>query len=445
MKHFFGFLVLLCLFFGAAGQERSLGVGGVLPPLVLPRVVAAGFEGSDVAFRALDLAGLRGKLVVIDFWASWCAPCRTLLPELDSLQGVFGDKVAFLPVSAEGWDKLGRVVSAVGRGRRWRLPFVVEDGLLGALFPHRSLPHEVWIGKDGRVLAVTEGSAVTAANVSRVLAGGAVGAETKVDVSVGYDMALPLLVGGNGDDGHGAAALRFHALLSGYIPGLSGGVNISDLDPVRGQKFNARNVPLLWLGRLAYSYGLDWFPDARVRVLSRDSALFNTGLQGQAYERWLADGHGYCYELLLPAGLAGSAFGWMQGDLRRLFPQYVFSVEEDSVRSLALVRLPGADKLRSAGGERVIAVGPYSCVLHNAYLNQLMMRLSQVYLQHSKLPVVDETGYLGKVDLDISADLSDVGELNGELARYGLRLERKRALVKLLVVRDAVPGKGDAR
>jgi hypothetical protein len=392
----------------------------------------------------LNTLGFRGKLLVIDFWADWCAPCRSLLPELDSLQARFGGRVQFLPVSDEGWDKLGPVVSALGRGRRWRLPFVVRDSVLGRLFPHHALPHEVWVGPDGKVLAVTESSAVTAANVERVLAGAAPLAEEKADLVVPYAVSQPLLLGGNGDGGSGVSALRYHALLSAYLPGLDGGVNISDADSVRGQKFNARNVPLLWLYRLAFSHGRDWFPDARVRLLTRDSGVFNSALSGQAYFRWLAAGHGWCYELLVPPALAPGAFGLMQADLGRLFPAYAAVVETRRVRSLALVRTDSVDRLRSAGGGLRVEVGPYGCELRNANLEQLMLRLGGQYLQHSVLPLVDATGYTGKVDLSLHASLGDVAALNAELLRYGLQLREQDSEVRLLVIRDAV-SKGGAR
>ena len=44
----------------------------------------------DAEGRELKLEDFRGKLVLLDFWATWCAPCRREMPEFDKLQAEFG-------------------------------------------------------------------------------------------------------------------------------------------------------------------------------------------------------------------------------------------------------------------------------------------------------------------------------------------------------------------
>ncbi|WP_102225582.1 TlpA family protein disulfide reductase [Acidimangrovimonas sediminis] len=58
----------------------------------------------DIAFQDADgkphkLSEYRGKLVLVNFWATWCAPCRVEMPTLDKLQAEMGDRLTVLPIA----------------------------------------------------------------------------------------------------------------------------------------------------------------------------------------------------------------------------------------------------------------------------------------------------------------------------------------------------------
>jgi thiol-disulfide isomerase/thioredoxin len=73
----------LCLCLPLWVQAAGVAVGQVVPAVRLPDLSGAG---------EISLESLRGKVVYVDFWASWCGPCRVAFPVLDQLRGELGPK-----------------------------------------------------------------------------------------------------------------------------------------------------------------------------------------------------------------------------------------------------------------------------------------------------------------------------------------------------------------
>jgi thiol-disulfide isomerase/thioredoxin len=125
---------------------RSSGSFAVGQPA--PALVARSFDG-----QAIDLAGYRGKLVVLNFWASWCAPCRAEMPALDALSSDYRDRgVIVVGLSAD--DRHDRKDAlAAARAVTYTTGMLAEASMNGFGDP-QVLPLTYIIGPDGRVIAM---------------------------------------------------------------------------------------------------------------------------------------------------------------------------------------------------------------------------------------------------------------------------------------------------
>lgn len=117
------------------------------------RATAAPFSVRDLNGQRIRLADLRGKVVVLAFWATWCTPCRQELPHLDALERARAkDGLTVLAVATDGPDTAAQV-AALARRERWSMRVVhdVEGALTGRFNPRGENPFTVVIDRHGRV------------------------------------------------------------------------------------------------------------------------------------------------------------------------------------------------------------------------------------------------------------------------------------------------------
>jgi thiol-disulfide isomerase/thioredoxin len=100
---------------------------------------------------SISLDALRGRVVVLDFWATWCPPCLAMLPSMHELDAEWKDRgVAFVGINSDG-DIAPETLQAFLRQHDVPYPIVSEDGEVGARYKVRALPQITVIGKDGSV------------------------------------------------------------------------------------------------------------------------------------------------------------------------------------------------------------------------------------------------------------------------------------------------------
>lgn len=139
--------LVLTLFLSGATQSGD----GTLP---LP-----GYRAPEFSLPTVDgefqLSETRGKPVVLNFWASWCYPCRIEMPDLQRLHERYGDQVTVVGVNLrESRSTVAKYVQEHGYGWTFALDL---DGRVNELYRIHGIPVSVFIDRKGVIRNVHQG------------------------------------------------------------------------------------------------------------------------------------------------------------------------------------------------------------------------------------------------------------------------------------------------
>ena len=147
MKNIFAVIVIAYLVFSpAACKKKEAGVEA--GPLSIGDI-APGFTSNDVNGNTVRLSDYRGKVVLIEFWATWCGPCRELTPVLNKIYEKYKDK-GFVVLALTPEENTNTVKSYI-KENNVTYPVLIIDMKTTRRYGVISIPASFLISRDGRV------------------------------------------------------------------------------------------------------------------------------------------------------------------------------------------------------------------------------------------------------------------------------------------------------
>ena len=131
-------------------RMRPMTQGDPAPGFVLPIVTQQGGLGD-----AFTLESTKGKVTVLDFWATWCNPCLKAMPHLEKLQKDFPE-IVVVTINIDDFKEARSIFNEKG----YKLTLVAGDQATSQRYGVDAIPHTVVIDREGRVRRVVRGGGV---------------------------------------------------------------------------------------------------------------------------------------------------------------------------------------------------------------------------------------------------------------------------------------------
>jgi len=133
--------VFLMLAIVAGCTEKGTQAGAIAPE----------FSMQDMQGKTVRLADYKGKVIMLEFWATWCPPCREAIPGIEKLHKAYKDKglvVLAISMDSGGWDGVKSFITD------YRMTYPVLKGTedVATTYQVRSIPMTLIINKDGRIV-----------------------------------------------------------------------------------------------------------------------------------------------------------------------------------------------------------------------------------------------------------------------------------------------------
>jgi thiol-disulfide isomerase/thioredoxin len=415
-----------------------------------PGVFSVGDEMPDIRFKLLDgsnvqLSDYAGKLVILDFWATWCGSCIAQFPKLDSLQKIWGDNLQIILVNSfNTGDNVEKIKQFFKKrknrnGETFNFVVAIEDSVATEIFPHVSLPHYAWITKENRwIRSITASDEISNSNIKSIVSGEFPSMSLKKDFFPNQLINVPSKQAFINDE-----LPCYKVFKKGKLDGLNPTINTREEQckqdgsivaiPRGKAMINVRLLDMYFLAMQHNQTFVDKNAEKRLILQMTDSSdfVFKHGKLSQ--EEWEKQNL-YYYDIIVPRAEVDKLYSIILEDLNH-YSAYYGKVEKRKVLCKILID----KKTPSISGKKEENQAIRFASLQKRRLKNITTSEATIELDFSlryiKMPFIDESNYKDKIDLEFTEDRKDFEDIRKYLQKnYGLDIIEEEREIDVFVI-----------
>lgn len=372
----------------------------------------------------------KNKLVILDFWATWCSSCIKAFPKLVQIQEKYKDQLQIILVNSTSTrDSKEKITGLINRWQQQQqtklnLPIIIEDTLLSALYPHNIVPHYVWFDKSGNPIGTTSSDQVNASTIADLLDNKNIMFNTKNDIN----MAFPLFITSNYPSN---ALQQYSIFIKGWQPSMPSGSTKRSTGNIQ-YGWAITNMPLVNIYKMIFARMYPEISPKQFLIEVKDSAQFIPPTVDTVWESWIKDNL-YSVDVIVPVHQAENLLPYML-DYMNQISGLIATVEKRKIPCWVL-RLADGHQVPNTKG--LTPTNDLESLVLPRLINSPISRLTDRINELEEAQVtINETGIKGNVDLYFSKPLKTMETIQKDLLKNGLRLDQEERALDVVVIRE---------
>ena len=394
-------IVLASLIISTSCLAQELSIGNTIPELLFENAFVNGKP--DVMVKNLSTTSYKGKIILIDFWATWCGPCIQALSKYEKLQASQKGHLQIITVTNEKAERIKKFL----QNKKVDLLMAIDTAeRLRKLFPYYTIPHVVLIDGKGKIRAITHSDEITDSVIKRVYEGKDISLSLKKD-DTKFDYEADFFKADS------SVQTSFN-----MQPGIEGVGTFSKTGKgvFENRRISMHNFTIDGLYRMAYQ-------------LSHFRIVYDMDKKEFDYNK---NENKYCLDVIVPKGKEASLYKTIQNELPHFFDIKV-RFEKRKMPVFIIRRNDSTLHLKKSKETNNDYTGSSNFFTGNGVKISALADFLESFGLFGT-PVLDETGIEGHYDIHMEWEPEKKGHLRAVFLENGFIIEKQEREVEVMVI-----------